>query len=120
MLSSFYSNVKFLTRYNEPKIADWNPVITDEGHKKKFRGKKTAPLDEKAPSHHKPIFSGPPSLKSSRSTLFSSSYNSLSEYNEHNKKIVNYTPETPPVRINIFINIFELFLLKFSGISFGY
>jgi len=95
-------NFKFLTRYNEPKTADWDPVITEEGHKKKFRHKKTAPSFENAPSHHKPIFSGPPSLISSRSTFFSSSYNSILEYNEHNKKTITYNPETPPVRINIF------------------
>lgn len=64
----------------------------------KFRRRKTAPSFEKAPSHHKPIFSGPNSLRSSSNSLF--------EANHQPRIIHHYTPDTPPVRLNLYTKIF--------------
>jgi hypothetical protein len=133
-------------KQSEPKIMDWNPVINGETRKAKFGHIKTIPKFERAPSHHKPIFSGqldlksrstssfkgpirlksssttslssgPLNLKSPSTTSFLSSFNSLLEQSQYDyeETEITYVPETPPVRINIFIYFFELiFFFKIS------
>lgn len=91
---------------SEPKILDWDPIVNEENHKNKFGRKKTAPSFERAPSHHKPIFSGPSSLKSSQSISLSSSVSSLFEQVHHDRTSSVHIPETPPVRRNIFLDLF--------------
>jgi hypothetical protein len=74
-------------------------IVVIELHKGKFGRQKTAPSFEKAPSNHKPIFSGPTMLKSSTSSLFSLSKSLFAK----NKTFVTNTPDTAPVRQTIFI-----------------
>ncbi len=74
-------------------------IVVIELHKGKFGRQKTAPSFEKAPSNHKPIFSGPTRLKSSTSSLFSLPKSLFAK----NKIIITNTPDTPPVRQTIFI-----------------
>jgi hypothetical protein len=58
--------------------------------------RRTAPSYERAPSDHKPIFSGPLSLKSSSNSVL-----------VQDKTIGFNAPETPPVRMNMFFHFFN-------------
>ncbi|CAF2886639.1 unnamed protein product [Rotaria sp. Silwood2] len=60
-----------LARRSEPRILDWHPVENEEKPKGKFGARKTAPSFEKAPSFHKPPFSGPLYLRSGLSSSHS-------------------------------------------------
>lgn len=62
----------------------------------KYGRRKTAPSFEAGPSHQKPIFSGPANLKSAS--------NSLLEPSQQPKIFKSYTPDTPPVCLNIFVS----------------
>ncbi len=78
----------------------------------RFGRKKTVPLFDKGLSDHKPIFFGPPAMKASS--------RSLPEYNQQATTTINYAPDTPPVRRNVFFFLiisFSLFFGNYLGIS---
>ncbi|CAF1188889.1 unnamed protein product [Adineta ricciae] len=76
-----------LTRQRIPKIVDWDPIITEDRHKRKFGRNRTAPSFEKAPSDRKPIFSGTRAVKLSHSFL---------EPRGYAKPMIVNAPDTPP------------------------
>ncbi|UJR30699.1 hypothetical protein I4U23_018219 [Adineta vaga] len=76
-----------LARQTVTKIAEWDPMPNEDRRKRKFGRRKTVPSFDKAPTDHKPIFSGTQPVKISPS---------VREQHEFNKSMIANMPDTPP------------------------